>query len=91
MRLSMLTSTPVLLIFLAGLLSLIALSVESLRAADRPASRAQLGRSPVLATQGMVATSQPLAAAAGLRVLQMEETPSMPPSPRPPYSMSSSP
>jgi gamma-glutamyltranspeptidase/glutathione hydrolase len=46
------------------------MSMKSLRAADRPASRAKLGRSPVLATQGMVATSQPLAAAAGLRVLQ---------------------
>jgi gamma-glutamyltranspeptidase/glutathione hydrolase len=37
---------------------------------DRPAPDAKLGRSPVLATRGMVATSQPLAAAAGLRVLQ---------------------
>ena len=39
-------------------------------AQDRPAPGAELGRSPVLATRGMVATSQPLAAAAGLRVLQ---------------------
>ncbi len=39
-------------------------------AQDRPAPGAKLGRSPVLATRGMVATSQPLAAAAGLRVLQ---------------------
>ena len=39
-------------------------------AGDRPAKGATLGRSPVLATRGMVATSQPLAAAAGLRVLQ---------------------
>jgi len=37
---------------------------------DRPADGAGLGRSPVLASRGMVATSQPLAAAAGLRVLQ---------------------
>ena len=37
---------------------------------DRPAEGAKLGRSPVLASRGMVATSQPLAAAAGLRVLQ---------------------
>ncbi len=44
----------------------LALSVVS----DRPAPDARLGRSPVLATRGMVATSQPLAAAAGLRVLQ---------------------
>ena len=39
-------------------------------ASDRPAPDAKLGRSPILATRGMVATSQPLAAAAGLRVLQ---------------------
>ncbi len=39
-------------------------------AQDRPAPGAKLGRSPVLATRGMVATSQPLAAAAGLHVLQ---------------------
>ncbi len=39
-------------------------------AQDRPAPGAKLGRSPVLATLGKVATSQPLAAAAGLRVLQ---------------------
>ena len=37
--------------------------------ADRPADDAGLGRSPVLARNGMVATSQPLASAAGLRVL----------------------
>ncbi len=39
-------------------------------AGDRPAPGAKIGRSPVLATQGIVATSQPLAAAAGLRLLQ---------------------
>jgi gamma-glutamyltranspeptidase/glutathione hydrolase len=39
-------------------------------ASDRPAPDAKLGRSPVLATRGIVAASQPLAAAAGLRVLQ---------------------
>jgi gamma-glutamyltranspeptidase/glutathione hydrolase len=49
-------------ILIAGLASSIA--------GDRPAKGAKLGRSPVLATRGMVATSQPLAAAAGLRVLQ---------------------
>lgn len=38
--------------------------------ADRPADDAGLGRSPVLARNGMVATSQPLASAAGLRVLR---------------------
>jgi gamma-glutamyltranspeptidase/glutathione hydrolase len=38
--------------------------------ADRPAGRAESGRSAVLARNGMVATSQPLAAQAGLRILQ---------------------
>jgi gamma-glutamyltranspeptidase/glutathione hydrolase len=51
---------------LLATLSLCSLSAAS----DRPAADAKLGRSPVLATRGMVATSQPLAAAAGLRVLQ---------------------
>jgi gamma-glutamyltranspeptidase / glutathione hydrolase len=37
---------------------------------DRPAANAAGTRSPVLATNGMVATSQPLASAAALRVLQ---------------------
>ena len=37
---------------------------------DRPASNAHGSRSPVLGTHGMVATSQPLASAAALRVLQ---------------------
>ncbi len=37
---------------------------------DRPASNVQGSRSPVLAMNGMVATSQPLASAAALRVLQ---------------------
>ena len=36
---------------------------------DRPAKDTGLGRSPVLARNGMIATSQPLASAAGLRVL----------------------
>lgn len=38
--------------------------------ADRPAGQAGAGRSAVLARNGMVAASQPLAAQAGLRVLQ---------------------
>jgi gamma-glutamyltranspeptidase/glutathione hydrolase len=38
--------------------------------ADRPGGRADSGRSAVLARNGMVATSQPLAAQAGLRILQ---------------------
>jgi gamma-glutamyltranspeptidase/glutathione hydrolase len=53
------------------LVLLLGLSIAHATAAsDRPAPDAKLGRSPVLATRGMVATSQPLAAAAGLRVLQ---------------------
>ncbi len=39
-------------------------------AADRPAGRAKAGRSVVWARNGMVATSQPLAVQAGLRILQ---------------------
>ncbi|MCB1018807.1 MAG: gamma-glutamyltransferase, partial [Acidobacteria bacterium] len=38
--------------------------------ADRPYGHADAGRSPVMARHGMVATSQPLAAQAGLRILQ---------------------
>ena len=41
-----------------------------LLAADRPFGRTTSGRSAVLARNGMVATSQPLAAQAGLRILQ---------------------
>src|SRR5215510_1985913 len=37
---------------------------------DRPATNIQGTRSPVLAMNGLIATSQPLASAAGLRVLQ---------------------
>src|SRR5712691_1333069 len=37
---------------------------------DRPASNVQGSRSPVLAANGLVATSQPLASAAALRLLQ---------------------
>src|SRR5579871_3427828 len=37
---------------------------------DRPASNAGGSRSPVLAMNGLVATSQPLASAAALRILQ---------------------
>src|SRR5215467_603188 len=37
---------------------------------DRPASNVQGSRSPVLAMNGLVATSQPLASAAALRILQ---------------------
>src|SRR5436190_22919981 len=37
---------------------------------DRPALNSQGSRSPVLAMNGLVATSQPLASAAALRILQ---------------------
>src|SRR5262245_6594859 len=37
---------------------------------DRPASNAQGSRSPVLAMNGLAATSQPLASGAALRILQ---------------------
>src|SRR5215831_4210449 len=37
---------------------------------DRPALNSQGSRSPVLAMNALIATSQPLASAAGLRVLQ---------------------
>src|SRR5262245_31633196 len=37
---------------------------------DRPSSNPQGSRSPVLAMNGMVATSQPLASVAALRILQ---------------------
>jgi gamma-glutamyltranspeptidase/glutathione hydrolase len=54
-----------------GLLPLsLLLSCAVAMAADRPFGKASAGRSPVLAKHGMVATSQPLAAQAGLRILQ---------------------
>ncbi len=64
------TVYPLLLILLTVLLILSAFSFSPVRGADRPAPKAKLGRSPVLASNGMVATSQPLAAAAGLAVLR---------------------
>ena len=45
-------------------------SIVPSRHGDRPAANRHGTRSPVLATQGMVATSQPLASAAALNVLQ---------------------
>jgi gamma-glutamyltranspeptidase/glutathione hydrolase len=57
--------------FYEGLLPLsLLLTCAVAMAADRPFGRASSGRSPVLAKHGMVATSQPLAAQAGLRILQ---------------------
>ena len=48
---------------------------------DRPSGWLRQGRSEVMARHGIVATSQPLAAQAGLRIL-MAGTPSMPRWPR---------
>jgi gamma-glutamyltranspeptidase/glutathione hydrolase len=44
--------------------------LTNFRPGDRPAPASHGGRSPVLAMNGMVANSQPLASVAGLRVLQ---------------------
>jgi len=44
--------------------------ISSFKHGDRPAANSQGGRSPVLALNGMVATSQPLAAVAALAVLR---------------------
>ena len=61
---------PVLLPLSMSLLATAALAVPPPAApGDRPAKDTKLGRSPVLARNGMIATSQPLASAAGLRVL----------------------
>jgi len=57
------------LMFVKLFLSMLAVTAI-VAGADRPFGRANSGRSPVLARNGMVATSQPLAAQAGLRILQ---------------------
>lgn len=49
--------------------SMLTASVAAGGQGDRPAKDTGLGRSPVLARNGMIATSQPLASAEGLRVL----------------------
>jgi gamma-glutamyltranspeptidase / glutathione hydrolase len=54
----------------AFLAALMALSLESQLPGDRPAANPRSTRSVVMARQGMIATSQPLASAAGLGVLQ---------------------
>ena len=48
---------------------------------DRPSGPIQKTRSTVVAPNGMVCTSEPLATAAGLRVLQNGARPWTPPSP----------
>ncbi len=52
------------------LLLMVVAPALGLQRGDRPADHAALGRSPVLARNGMVATSQPLATAAGIAVLR---------------------
>src|SRR5438093_13267776 len=57
--------------FLPGLVILMtATAMLGFQHGDRPAPNSGGTRSPVLAMNGMVATSQPLASAAALRVLQ---------------------
>ncbi len=53
-----------------AVLGLLHLSATSLRAHDRPSGPIQKTRSTVVGINGMVCTSEPLATAAGLRVLQ---------------------
>lgn len=65
-RTTVLLSLPLMLVMLAAP----AAEPAAAQTADRPADDAALGRSPVLARNGMIATSQPLASAAGLQVLR---------------------
>src|SRR5713101_1249712 len=53
-----------------GLVILMTTATFAYQHGDRPAANSTGTRSPVLAMNGMVATSQPLASAAALRVLQ---------------------
>src|SRR6266852_3140801 len=53
-----------------GLVILMTTAMFAYQHGDRPAANPNGTRSPVLAMNGMVATSQPLASAAALRVLQ---------------------
>src|SRR5437870_1700418 len=53
-----------------GLVILMTTAMFAYQHGDRPAANPNGSRSPVLAMNGMVATSQPLASAAALRVLQ---------------------
>ena len=65
---------PLFLFFLVSILAMTASSAqngsERPRPGDRPAANPHLTRSVVLGRNGMIATSQPLASAAGLKVLQ---------------------
>src|SRR5262245_29707632 len=54
----------------AMFVALAALLVDAQGPGDRPAANPRATRSMVLGTNGMIATSQPLASAAGLKVLQ---------------------
>jgi gamma-glutamyltranspeptidase len=53
-----------------SLAALMAMSAAPQLPGDRPARNARSTRSVVMARNGIIATSQPLASAAGLRVLQ---------------------
>src|SRR5919106_5747511 len=56
--------------FIAGALALMIISPDGQAPGDRPAPNPRATRSVVMARNGLIATSQPLASAAGLRVLQ---------------------
>jgi gamma-glutamyltranspeptidase / glutathione hydrolase len=58
------------LLSLVGFFSMLVFPFEPLSAHDRPAGPKNKTRSAVLARQGMAATSQPLATAAAIRILQ---------------------
>jgi gamma-glutamyltranspeptidase/glutathione hydrolase len=62
------TRTAILLVFAGTVLMMDALSAQL--PGDRPAPNPRATRSVVMARQGMIATSQPLASAAGLQVLR---------------------
>src|SRR5512143_481410 len=54
----------------AWLATLLAMAITPQAPGDRPAANPRATRSVVLARNGMIATSQPLASAAGLQVLR---------------------
>src|SRR5688572_7841921 len=57
-------------LFVAGALSVMTAGVTGQSPGDRPAPNPRSTRSVVMARNGVIATSQPLASAAGLRVMQ---------------------